>query len=780
MENVKLANVTQVWPRMATGADDERNANVLVQPEQDPLDLRRIGNIIWRRKIVVIGCVSVIMMLAYFAIANITPTYVAKTSVVIETRRENVVDIEDVLQDSSLDYFTINTKADIIRSRSIAAKVVDELKLDAHPLYNAALRPKKEGLLERLGVRKFVSDTKAYLHGLVPEWVMAELGGAKEIKKDPVPLSSDERRAQERENAINVFLGQLSVKPKPKTYIIDISYTSEDPAMAALAANTVAHTYINESVRAKIEATERANEWLNGQVSGLRGALDDSERKLATYRRKIGRIDLNSEATLLGEQLVQLNQQLIVARAERAEAETRNAQVQRLLKSPNGIESVEVVLNSPFIQSLRQQETQVLRKIAELKGQLRERHPRMILARNELADLQAKIKQEATKIVMNLGNELETLQARENNVAAEMERLKATIESQTDAEVTLLELVSEADANKRLYETILSRFKETDVQVQGFHQADARIISVATTPRGPSYPRRGNIMGIVFVASAMLGVMLVMLIEYLDAGFRNLSQVEGLSGLPAIGMVPKVKGFGLRRKPLHQIILEKPNSVVAEAIQSIRTALLLSNVDQPPKTILVTSSIPREGKTATALALACSAAKSGQKAIIVDCDLRNPFVHIALGVKHETGIVDYLSGSADIDDIIGVDSESGVHFIVSGQRAANAPDLMGSQRMRRLIETLRRDYDIVVIDTPPDLVFSDVLILQRLVDKTLFLVRWGKTPRETALTGLKQALEAGADFAGVALAQVDLSEQSRYYSKYGYYYYGGRSGYRTE
>ncbi len=285
LANVKLANVKQVWPPLATGADDERYANVLVQPEQDLLDLRRIGNIIWRRKMVVIGCVSVITMLAYFAIANITPTYVAKTSVVIETRRENVVDIDDVLQDSGLDYFTINTKADIIRSRSIAAKVVDELKLDAHALYNAALRPKKEGLLERLGVRGFVSDTKAYLRGLVPEWVMAELGGAKEIKKDPVPLSRDERRARERENAINVFLGQLSVTPKPKTYIIDISYTSEDPAMAALAANTVAHTYINESVRIKFEATERANEWLNGQIFSLRSAVDDSERKLATYRR---------------------------------------------------------------------------------------------------------------------------------------------------------------------------------------------------------------------------------------------------------------------------------------------------------------------------------------------------------------------------------------------------------------------------------------------------------------------------------------------------------------
>jgi succinoglycan biosynthesis transport protein ExoP len=235
--------------------------------------------------------------------------------------------------------------------------------------------------------------------------------------------------------------------------------------------------------------------------------------------------------------------------------------------------------------------------------------------------------------------------------------------------------------------------------------------------------------------------------------------------------MPMLRG-AQRGKKAYQVAAEQPNSAFGEAVRTLRTSLLLSNVDHPPRTVVMTSSVPGEGKTSTALAIAALAAKSGQRCIIVDCDFRHPSIHANLGYPNRKGLGDYLGGAAQLSDVIEIEPRYGLRFITIGANVPNPPDMLGSPRMKELINRLNESYDLVIFDTPPLLVISDSLVLVRNVDKTVFIVQWERTKRETAMLGLKQLVEAGADVAGLILSQVDVRKHAQYdYSDSGYYKY---------
>ena len=738
----------------------ERPAGPAGLDPEESINLRDLLLTLWRRKLVIMGTSLIITGFAVLVVMQMVPLYIAEASIVIEPPQTNIVDIESVSPGLSTDWFTQETQAAILGSRVLAEKVVDRLGLVNDPAYNPALGPPKKGLLERLDI-----DLERY----VPAWWWTALRDFRavtdtsedEITVPGVELSLSEQRRQLREQVTNIYLGQLSIKPSDTSRVIFIRVTSPDGKFAAKLANTAAQVYIDDQVASKSEQTELANAWLQDRAVELKNRVQGSARTLETHRRKSGLSDVNG-SSLLSQQLVELNSQLINARASRAEAEARHAQVQALLDTEDGVSSAAAVLGSPLIQNLRAQEVEVVRKIAELKTQLRDAHPTMILVRNELKDLSSKIETEVRKIVINQGGELEIARIRVTNLQNEIVRLQARLDSQTDAEITLVALETELEANGKLYDTILARLKETGVQDASLVQADARIISYATVPGGPSFPRKKLIVSSVFVASMVLGILLVMLLEQLDSGFRSRDQVESATGVTVLGIVPRLRSGWFDVAEPHNDILDQPNTMLAESFRTLRTALLLSDVDNPPCTVLVTSSVPGEGKSTTALALVRTAAKLDQKCLIIDGDLRHPSLHKTFGIENEIGLIDYLNFDRPLEEIIQIDFRSGAHYILAGQSIPHSTDLLGSEKMRALLAALREVYDLVVIDTPPVLALSDTLVLLRSVDKTVFLVQWEKTRRETALAGLRQVIDAGGDIAGIVLAQVDLKRQAQY------------------
>ena len=742
------------------------------QPQDDGgFDLRRLFGAVRRRKILISGLMIVATAFAAVYANQLQPLYSAEARLVIEGARNNVINIERVARGIKPDFYTMETEAAVIGSRAIAAKVVDRLNLYDSPLYNPALMTPKPSL------------TRAAVNR-VKRLVGFKAQDASTKSKDPWEgLPPAEKRTAMREYLADAFLGGLGVIPSQTSRLITITYVSTDPEMAAKAANAAAETYLLDQIESKRDVTARASRWLNDRVVELRDRVIESETTLEQYRAKTGLIDVGQGSTLKA-QLAKLDGEAIQARTQRAEAEARYEQVQKLLndKTQNaGVESAAAVLDSPLIQRLREQETNIVRSLSALSTELREGHPKMVLAKNELADLRKKIEIEVGKIVRNLDNEVEIARVRERNLTRETSLLERQIEEQGQAQANLRALVAEVDANKQLYQTVLSRFKETKVVDDEVQQADARIISPAKVPGGPFYPQKKLIIVAALFVSALFGVAIAIGLELLDSGFRNLAHVESLTGVPGLGVIPKPEKQDAGMLP-HEIAVRKPNSPFGEAVRSIRTGLMLSNVDTPPRTVLVSSSVSSEGKTTTSLSVAALAARTGQRVIIVDCDLRHPSVHVALNVPNRAGLSNYLTGQCALDEVVDIDLTSGVHYITAGGRSPHPADLLGSQQMKALLALIAQQYDLVVLDTPPLHAVSDTLVLVRQVEKTIFVVRWEKTRRETVMSGLRQVLDAGADIAGVVLTQVDLKKQARYgQPDRGYqYYYDRHMKYYTE
>lgn len=740
-------------------------------------DLSQFFAILLRNKMLIIGVIIIGTLLSIFMVQRMTPLYSAEASLVLQRQQINAGGrtAESVVQGLNVDFYTNETEAEIIRSRTLALKVVEQLDLASNPLYNPELSEPKIGLMGSLKKALGIASFKE----IFPESWRASLGMTEEEVEAPVVLSAAQKEEALRQYLVDMFLSGLSVEAGGTSLVIDLSYISPDPEMAALATNTVADIYILEQLNAKYEATERANRWLADRVGELRLRVQASSRNLESFRRRAGLVNIG-DTTLYAQQLAELNSQLIGSRTVLAEAEARYNQVQRLLETPGGLDSAAAVLESPLIQRLREQESELTRNIAELETQYRDAHPKMMLARSELEDLQKKINQEVNKVAINLGNELEITEIRQEKLVAEVEKLQERVGEQNQAEVKLGELSSVALADRELYETVLARFKQVDTQQQQIIEPDARVISYATAPNSPSRPRKGLIIGAGLILSGLIGFLLAFVREQLESGFRTIDQVEDATGIPAIAMLPRVSGASKEGKAPYDLVIDKPTSSYSEAMRTLRTALLLSDVDRPPRTISITSSVPSEGKTTASLSLARAAAKSGQKVLIIDCDLRKPSLHKALQVPNSQGIVDYLSHEKELEDIIEIDFKSEAHYILAGPTVSNATDVLASNLMSELLEALADTYDLVVLDTPPVLAVSDTLVLGRQVDKTVFIVEWNKTRRSAAANALKQVIASGADVAGVVLSQVDVKKFDRYYGSDSGHYAGQYKNYYSE
>lgn len=723
------------------------------QQQDDDIDLRELLRKIWRRRGIILGTIVVITVLAALVIFQLTPRYTASTLVMIGARENQVVDVEAVLSGLTADDKTIQSEIQVIQSRELAEKVVRKLRLDRQPEFNPALRPPSTWAA--------LLDPKTYLPD---DWIPVFYGAA-------VVQTQTEEELVEREFArvVTSFLGGLQVGTEGRSRVIRISYESENRQRAAQIADTVADFYIVAQLDAKFEATQRANEWLNNRLTELRSQVQIAEQAVEAFRKDSGLLR-GKETTLAAQEVSELSTQLVIERTKRAEAVARLQQVEGLVSSPNGIETATEVLESPLIQNLRQQEATVERRAAELESEFGPRHPRMITVKAEMADLQVKIRSEVNRIIDGLRNEVAVARARVSALSGSLNELKRQMGDLNEADVQLRALEREADANRSLFETFLSRSKETDSQ-DGFQQADASIISRATIPDGPSFPRKKMLLAFAIGIASMTGIVLAFLVEKLDHGFRSMEQVESLMGAAPLGLVPALKGVGSIGKTPPSYILEKPASAYAEAVRSLHTNLLLSDVDKTPKVILLTSSLPREGKTSVAVSLANLMASVGKKVLVIDCDLRRPSAQKHFDCKSRPGLVECLLGQVTLEEAIVEHPVSGAELLPAGSPAPNPPDLLGSRQMKMLLESLAEAYDLVVIDSAPVMAVSDTRILARFVDKTVFLVRWADTRRETAIAGLRQVTEAGADVAGVLLSMVDVKQHASYgYSDSGYYY----------
>jgi capsular exopolysaccharide synthesis family protein len=514
-------------------------------------------------------------------------------------------------------------------------------------------------------------------------------------------------------------------------------------------------------------------------VADLRDQLQAADAEVQQY--KIANNLLSAEgATLTEQEISGLNQQLAGARAEQAETDARLSTAKAQLARGSNGEDVGEALTSPVVQQLRKQRAEKSAEVADLSGRYGERHPDLLKAKRELADIDGQIQAEIQRIISSLEAKAQVSRQRTASMAGSVANSRGVLAGNNRAGIRLAELQRKADSVRTLYETLLARFKQTTT-TQGIEQPDARVVSRARIPTSPSAPKPSLNLALGLFMALGAGAAAIVLAEILMAGLFTEDEVERRLGLPYLGSVPllasAVEGKIARDVSPADYLLTKPLSSFAESFRKLRAAILFSRVGETVKVIAITSSLPGEGKTTTTFSLARTLAQSGANVVVVDCDLRQSAISRFLTEKPETGLIEVLNGQSSLDQALLTD-QSGAKVLPLSGAAYTPRDVLGSAAMARLLSELRSRFDVVLLDTAPLLAVADTRILAPSADAVVMLARWKKTPVKAITTALSLLQGRGIFVAGVALTQVDLKAQGRYgYGDANYYYKSYRQYY---
>jgi len=729
----------------------------LLQYDDGEISLSNILNTLWLRKRLLLSVTLLLSLLAVLIIYQLVPRYTATTQLLIGINAAKVVDIEEVMTGNLNGDSAVIGEMEVLKSRELARKVIERLQLDQYEEFNPKL--KKPGFLAQFNPKNLIPETWKEAMGLVE-----------------IDTRSDEEKAEARfTNLINTFLGKLKVTQVKRSQVINLAFESEDPKLAAKIVNELADKYIVGQLQAKFDATKKATDWLNDQLGELKHKVESSERAVENYRKSHALVEVSKGTGLSQQQLSEVNSQLIIARSQRAEAEAKYQQVESIARNGQDIDSVVEVLNSALISSLRGQEAEVHREYSEMLVEYGARHPRMIQMQAEMEDTKAKINMEVKKIAAGLRHSLDVARAREGSLAGSLRQMESKTTGNSQAEVDLHALEREATANKALFETFLGRFKET-ASTQGISQADARVISFAEIPLSASFPKTRLMLMVSVIGSIAFAVFLVFVLEMLNPGVRSPEQVQELFNITTLGIVPRL--MDSKMKP-HEYLLAKPLSALAEAINTLRISLSLLNPDAEVKSLLVTSAVPGEGKSTLGILLGRHSATAGQRVVVVDADLRRPTIGKTFKVKTGAlGLTDLLMHhDLVLSEVLVNDPETGMKILTRGHSAfINPIDLFASHRMKSIIDELREQFDLVIVDSAPIMAVPDTRILAGLVDKTIFVLSWDSTPKKVIASALHLLSKDGHNnVAGIVLQKVNLEQYGRYgYGDSGYYHSYGR------
>jgi polysaccharide biosynthesis transport protein len=734
----------------------------------DHLELHDVFRILRRRKRVIVLTVLLLTCLSAVLAYYLPRLYTASAKLLIEPHGTNVVDSAAVVDELPLqDQGMIETQIEFLTSRSFLSRVVEKLSLADDVEFNPFLIPTHAGTAaeesqtvqsEGLGApppRSLIEQMQTYAERGLTAFAKWELPAGVGVWASPAqpPLAAPE---DVQEAVVDELLKRVSVEQPKNAYVIDIGATSEQPEKAAEIANAVASLYVSEQLQRKQSETSRAAQWLKVRVKELRKELIKAEQKVAQYRKEQELIEDGGSSPVMA-QLSQLNTHLTLVQTERAEAEARLARAQALLAKGEGVAEF---LTSPLLGSLRGEEATLARRRAELAAIYGERHPQMLNLEAEFRELRQRMTEEARRIIGDLANEVEVARTREEQLGARIDALGQQISERGRATVQLKGLEHDAEATQNLYTTLLKRLKEVEEQ-QEIIEADSRVISPAIPPLRPSFPQPWMMIGAGFAGSLMLSAILAFIAESLDKGVRDRDRIERLTGLRTLAFVPKVSGQ-TKKRPLHHQLLQHPRSAFSAAVRSVQMDLMLYH-GQELRVVLVTSSLPEEGKTSLVLTLGAAAATAGYRTAMLDLDLHHPSLRGAIRQPSEgPGLSEFLSGEHSIDDIIYTDSQiPNLHAITVGRSPHDPTRLLASPRLPILIEQLRARFDFVVLDTPPVLAVKDVQILTRLADATILVVRWQTTKEDAVRASTRMLADKDANLAGAVLNQVNLKRHAK-------------------
>jgi len=613
----------------------------------------------------------------------------------------------------------------------------------------------------------------------------SEFGGRSDI------LSLEHGSAlQKRPGILGAFLGSLSVKRVPNTRLLEVTFEAQDPQLAAQVVNTHLQNFIEQNFRSRYEATTQASNWLSSELEELRIKMEKSEDARIAYERENQIWTIDEKQNITTQKLADLSKDLTEAQSDLLQ---RQAAYQ--LAHSDNIDSVPLVRDSPVIQDLLKRQSELDEQYTDAVSQFGPNYPRVQRLQAQKKDIESALEREKHNVVSRIDGEYKTARDRVALMQDALDKQKAEDNSMSEKLVQYNILKHDAESNKQLYDGLLQKLKEAGITA-GLRSSNIRVVDPAMIPTGPSRPQKARNILLALLVGLVGGVGLAFFREYLDNTIKSPDDVEMLSGLPSLAVVPQIanmNGFGRlaaaaetpgtngsseTHVELHTH--RQPKSQISEAFRALRTSLLLSQADHPPQVILVTSALPREGKTTATVNLAVTLAQLGDRTLLIDSDLRKPGVRNALNlnVSKDVGLSSYLAGVATLEEAtVAHPTIPNLVAMPTGPVPPNPADLLSSHRMREAISWLRQHYKFIVIDSPPIMAATDAVILSALADGVLLVVRSGGTPKEAFLRTRDLLMAVKCHLLGVVLNAVDSSAPDYYYS---YRYYPYNYGYGEE
>ena len=719
-----------------------------IQGQPETLDIVEYWRAISKRRWSIIGLTLLVTILSVLVVFAIRPSYRGTATLLIEQGKSKVVSIEEIYSQGFANREYFQTQVEILKSDELSRKAVARLKLTTHPDFD----PRQEDGSER------------------KSWIPANL-----LRDKRAPTEDDIQKI-----VLKRFKSDLQVQLVRNSQLAQISFTAHDKELAAKVPNTLADIYVESDLEARMAMTQRATGWMRERMGELRAKVDQAEKALQEYRDRERIVDTKGMAMSgAGKQLEELTRGLVEARQKRAEAESAYNQVQAIKtgRAQANYESVPAMLKNPTMIKLKEQESEAERKFNEAGKRYGAEHPRMIQAKAELDAARENLRRQSEIVVAGISREYEVARSNEQAIERALGQSKADIQGINRKEFQLGVLERDVQQNRNLYDLFVGRLKETTA-TSDMQSTVARVVDIATIPGEAYAPKKLQIVGISAAMALILSAMLALLLDRLSNTLNSTNAVEQRLGVPVLGVLQKVKGGFKKGFASELAFFNDAQSLFAESVRTVRTSVLMSALDQEKKVVLVTSSVPAEGKTTLSFNLACALGQV-KNVLLVDADMRRPRIGRLLGRDDDApGLADMVAGQAQISQCVFLDERSGIHVLPAGTVPPNPLELLSSKRFEDVIARLAEVFDIVIFDSAPLQMVSDALVLSRSASSVIYVVKADSTPYQVAQNGIKRLRRTNAPILGVVLNQLDLDKAERYYGEHsGYGKYAKKYGY---
>lgn len=693
--------------------------------EEKEIHLRDYLKVIHKRRYTVYTFFIVVFIVVLIGTLSSTPVYKATTKVLIEKAEPyNLSMMYPYYMTYDPEFY--ETQYQLIKSTSVAQKVVKMLSLE--DIYG----------------RFF---------------------------KDGEKLFSGNQNKSKTEILSDIISSGIVVTPVKNSKIVNISFMSTNPEFAELIANSIAKAYIEEILEMRMSTARYSLEWMTKKAEEEKSKLEKSEQALQAYMKANDIVTLQDRITITPQKLTEFNAQLIKAETRRKELEVLYNKVKNLSPEMKEAETIPAIASDPTIQSIRTQILKAEQEIEESSKKYGQKHPVMIRAREDLKILEQKKSQEIKRVIGTIKNEYELAKSNENSLRRMLANTKTEALDLNEKFIKYGVLTREVETNRQLYDALIKRIKEQSV-TEEIQSVNVWMVEKAEKPVIPVKPRKTLNILLGIIIGLFGGIGMAFFLEYIDNTIKSPEEAEARLGVPVIGVVPLIVS---KEDNITELLLKEPQSIFAESYKTIRTSILLSAADSPPRNILVTSMGPEEGKTVTSVNLSITIARSGYSVLLVDSDLRKPRIHTIFGLNNLSGLSTYLAGAtADINTVF-KRPLTNLTVIPSGPVPPNPSELLGSNRMSELIESLAENFDLIIWDSPPLMTVTDGLILSRILDGTIIVTRAGKTTYDMVSRGLKymkgrRTNDISSHVLGIVINAYNIKKEDNYYYKYYNYY----------